>query len=52
MDWLEAWFPFLRDLDGGDGALELSLVLVIALVVAMTAIIIARRLGTNSGGRR
>jgi hypothetical protein len=49
MDWLEDFFPFLRELDQGNGALEVSLVLLIVLVLATIGVRAMRRsrLGTR-----
>jgi hypothetical protein len=43
MDWLEDFFPFLRDLDEGNGALEVSLVLLIVVVLGAIGLTAIRR---------
>lgn len=43
MDWLENFFPFLRDLDAGDGALEVALVLLVIVIVVAIAVVARRR---------
>jgi hypothetical protein len=37
VDWLEQFLPFLRMLDGGDGALEAALVIAVTAVGATVA---------------
>jgi hypothetical protein len=43
MDWLEDFFPFLRELDQGNGMLELALVLLIVVVLAGIGLTAVRR---------
>lgn len=43
MDWLEDFFPLLRDLDHGNGALEVSLVLLIVVVLGGIGLAAVRR---------
>lgn len=43
MDWLEDFFPFLRELDAGDGALEVAFVLLVIVIVVAIALVARRR---------
>jgi hypothetical protein len=43
MDWLEDFFPFLRELDAGNGALEVALVLLVVVILAAIAVVAMRR---------
>jgi hypothetical protein len=43
MDWLEDYVPFLRELDQGNGALEVALVLLIVVVLAWIGLTVMRR---------
>jgi hypothetical protein len=37
MDWLEEFVPFLRQLDGGNGSLEIALVITVTAVIGAFA---------------
>ena len=43
MDWLEEFFPFLRELDQGSGALEIALVVLIIAIIGVIGITFVRR---------
>jgi hypothetical protein len=43
MDWLEAWFPFLRGFDAGNGALEVALVILVVAIMAVAAMTLVQR---------
>ena len=43
MDWLEEWFPFLRDLDQGSGALEIAFVVLVVSVLGVIGLTGLRR---------
>jgi hypothetical protein len=51
MDWLEDFFPFLRDLDAGNGALEIALVLLVVVSLAAIAVVALRRSRTGATQR-
>jgi hypothetical protein len=49
MDWLEEFFPFLRELDGGNGALEMALVILVIGVLAVIGLAAIRRARPATG---
>jgi hypothetical protein len=51
MDWLEDFFPFLRELDAGNGALEVALVLLVIVVLAVTAMATMQRMRSRTSER-
>ena len=51
MDWLEDFFPFLRELDEGNGALEIALVLLVVVILASVAVVVMRRMRARATQR-
>lgn len=51
MDWLEDFFPFLRELDAGNGALEVALVLLVAVIIAAIGLVAIRRSRARAAAR-
>lgn len=43
MDWLEGFFPFLHELDNGNGALEVAFVILIVGVLAVVGLAATER---------
>jgi hypothetical protein len=52
MDWLEEFFPFLRELDNGSGALEVALVVVIVGVLGVIGLGAVQRRRLEATRRR
>ena len=49
VDWLEEFFPFLREIDQGSGALEIALVVLVIAIIGVIGITAVRR--ARSGAR-
>lgn len=43
MDWLEEFFPFLREIDQGSGALEVALVALVVGILGVIGLAVVRR---------
>ena len=52
MDWLEEFFPFLRELDQGSGALEIALVVLILAIIGVVGVTAVRRSRAGSAEAR
>jgi hypothetical protein len=50
VDWLEEFFPFLRELDEGNGALEVALVVLVIAIIGVIGITAVRRARSRAHG--